>query len=166
MRRSIQSIPEQHITDIERLPLFPIPSLPRLLHLLNQNLHMFLENAQITNTVLNKLRSDQLSRIMPLIQIRREDRVSQKVFPVSMKGLALAIICELGCEDSFDILRIGGEDDPSSGWTHFTVVQRALWGLEPAIPYFQVLVLEGSLDSFSYEVETCRWVSMRAIVIW
>ena len=48
-----------------------------LLNLLHENLHMLFENMNIAQTVLDKLRTDQLAGIMPKLTVCGEDSCSR-----------------------------------------------------------------------------------------
>lgn len=77
----------------------------------DQLLHVRLKKLQIRDPAFHKLRPNQLPATMPEITIRREDAVPQEIFPILMKGLALAIVTELRGKDSLDVLRLRRENE-------------------------------------------------------
>ena len=72
---------------------------------------MRLEQFQIPNPLSNEHRPDQLAGIVPLSTIRGKDPIPQELFPFQVELFAFAIVGELGSQDSFYVLWIGGEDD-------------------------------------------------------
>lgn len=71
-----------------------------------QGLDVCFESVQIANAVLDELRSNELTRVVPLAAIGREDAVAEKIVPFFPESLTLAIVLELGSKNSFDVLRI------------------------------------------------------------
>ncbi len=153
MRRRIQSISKEQITNIQLTALSPIKSHPSLRNLLHQNLNMRLKDLQITDAILNKLRSDQLPRRMPLIQIRGKDTIAKEIFPFLMKWLAFAIVGELRGENSFDIFRIRSKDDATATWRCFNGIIHALGRSKEALPCFEVFVLDRAFDTSVDEIQ-------------
>lgn len=161
MRRSIKGIPEKQIID----PHYPATSDPVCRHTFytpyttirhgrNQNLHMLFKDLQITDTILDELRTDQLPGIVPLVQIRREDAVAEEIMPVLVEGLALAVVAELRCENGFDVLWVGSEDDALAGNARLDCLATRLAVLgKVRLPDFEVLVGHGALDAFVDYVE-------------
>ncbi len=117
---------------------------------------MLLEDVQITNAILDKLRPDQLSRRMPQIPIRCKNRVAEEIFPLSMKRLSLAIVCKLSCENSFDVLWVSCEDASTTDEGAFGGISHAFWRCEEAGPCFKVFVLHGGFDAEIYDINTCE----------
>jgi hypothetical protein len=58
---------------------------------------MLLEDVDVTQTVFDELRANQLSRIVPFVAIGCKDTVAQKVMPIFIEVLALSIVLELCC---------------------------------------------------------------------
>ena len=85
--------------------------MPLTTHHRQHSVDMLLEDFDIAQAVLDKLRSDQLSGIMPGVPISSEDTVSKKVMPVSVELFAFAVVGELCGENGFDIDLIKGHDD-------------------------------------------------------
>ena len=56
---------------------------------------------------------------MPGIQIRGKNTVAQELLPVRVEGSPFAVVGELGREDGFDILRVGGEDCSDASGARF-----------------------------------------------
>ena len=118
---------------------------------------MLLENRQITDPVPDKLRPDQRPAGMPLLPIRREDAVAQKVLPILMERPTLAIVLELRRQDGLDVLRLGGEDEALRADLRLDRVRRpgrSEAGEEP-FPELEVAVADGGADAAIGEVEAC-----------
>lgn len=73
---------------------------------------MLLEDMQVAHARFDKLRSDQLPAVVPLLAIRGEDGIAQEFRPVLMEFLSLAKIQKLSCENCLDIVRIDSEYEP------------------------------------------------------
>lgn len=76
-----------------------------------QLLHMCLKELQIRYPAFHELRPNQLPAAMPEISISGEDAVTQKIFPVFMEWLPLAVITELSCENGLHVLRLRRENE-------------------------------------------------------
>lgn len=142
--------PEKQRRDIDLLPL---PA-----HQAQQHVDVLLENSQITDPVLDELGSDQRPTVVPLLPVRREDTVPEKVLPIFMKRLAFAIVLELSSQDGFDVLRLGGEDEALRTDLRLDRVRRpgrSKAGEEP-FPELEVFVSDGGRDASIGEVEACR----------
>lgn len=138
--RELRDLPEEQVLDIDHLPFTT--------HQADEVLTMPLEAFQITNTVLDELRPDQLPRVVPDLPIRREDAVTQKLVPIPVEGLALAEVRELSSQDCLDVLGIRGEDHALAAWGGFDrvwVVWVAVNG-EVSVPEFEVVVVYGVHD--------------------
>ncbi len=61
--------------------------------------------------VLDELRSEDPSGMLPFLSISGEDGVAEKIVPVFIELLALAVVVELGCEDGFDVDFVHCKDD-------------------------------------------------------
>jgi len=69
VRSSIECVTEQQITNVNwTTRLFGTN-----LHLLDQDVYMLFKNVEITDTIFDKLWSDELSGCMPLVKIGGED---------------------------------------------------------------------------------------------
>lgn len=131
--------------------------LPSPTHQAQQHVDMLLENRQVTDPIPDKLRPDQRPTGMPLLPIRREDAVSQKILPILMKRPALAIVLELRRQDGLDVLRLGGEDEALRADLRLDRVRRpgrSEAGEEP-FPELEVAVADGGRDAAIGEVEAC-----------
>ena len=78
---------------------------------------------------------------MPLIQVRGEDTVAKKIFPLLVEFFPFTIIGELGGEDGFDIFWVDGEDatDPAGSRLDGPTVMVT----EVGLPAFEVPVVNG-----------------------
>jgi len=119
---------------------------------------MLLKDHQVTDAILDKLRSNQRPTVMPLLPIRGEDTVSQEVLPFFMEGLTFAIVFELSRQDGFDILRIGSEDKALRTELCFDSVwrRRGPESGEQVLPEFEVSVADSGSDAFVDKIEACR----------
>jgi hypothetical protein len=154
IRRRIESIPEEQITNINLPTLRAIPLFPLLLDLAYQNLHMSFKNIQIANPILYKLRANQLAGIVPLIKIRGEDTVAKEILPIFVKRLALPIIRELRRENGLDVFGLGCEDAAQAAGAGLHCVAFAVG--EESSPGFEVFVLAGEFDGVDDEVDVCN----------
>lgn len=75
----------------------------------NELSDMLFEYLQVADSSLDELRAKQTPAIVPFFPVCGEDRVSKKLLPILMKGFPLAIILELGRENSLHILWVGCE---------------------------------------------------------
>ena len=114
---------------------------------------MRLEDIEVTNTVFDELWPDELSTCMPLVEICDEDRITEKVFPFFVEGFSLAVVGKLGCEDSFDVFWVGGEDYTTASRRGFHGVGHACGSLEETVPCFEVFVVNCSYDAAVDKVE-------------
>lgn len=118
---------------------------------------MLLENRQIADPVLDELRSDQGPTGMPLLPVRGEDAVAEKVLPVFMERLAFAIVLELSRQDGFDVFRLGGEDEALRTDLRFDRIWRRgrSKAREEPFPELEVLMSDGGCNASVGEVEAC-----------
>lgn len=71
-----------------------------------------------------------------------------------MKRSPLAIICELGCEDRFDILRIGRKDEPFAREGYFDCFGVRVGGpAEEPVPEGEVGPADGAVDGSDDDVD-------------
>lgn len=75
----------------------------------NQLSDMLFEHLQVADSRLDELRAKQTPAIIPFFTVCGEDRVSKKLLPILMKEFPLAVILELGRENSLDIFWVGCE---------------------------------------------------------
>jgi hypothetical protein len=116
---------------------------------------MRLENIQVRDPIFDELWPDQLSRSMPLIQIRNKDRIPKEILPLSVKWLPLAIVTELGSEYGLDILWLGSEDATTASGAGFNGIAASFGVSEEAVPDLEVLVVHCTIDGSGDEVDIC-----------
>lgn len=119
----------------------------------HKDLNMLLMNMQIRNTVLNELWTDELSRCLPKLAIRSEDRVAEELLPLRVKELALSVVIELSSKNGFDVLHVGGEHDTLACWTGLQGVASLAVAVEETAPAFEVGVLHGVVDGAGDHVQ-------------
>lgn len=114
---------------------------------------MPLESVQVTDAILDELRTDQLTRRVPRISIGGEDRVTEERLPVIVEWLALAEVAELRGQDGLDVLGVGGEDDALAGGAGLDGVVAVGVLLEDVAPALEVVVVGAVVDGFCDEIE-------------
>jgi hypothetical protein len=163
VRSSIQCIPEEQVADIDLPTLTPVPLLARRIDLTHQDLNVLLEDLQIRDSILDELWSDQLPRVMPLIQICRKDRVSKKVLPFPVERLPLAVVSELSSKYGLDVLRLGSEDASTASRGAFNGIAGPCGMSEESVPDFKVFVVDCTVDGSGNEIdiweELSFWIS-------
>lgn len=71
--------------------------------------NMLLKDLSIDNPLTDKHGPNQMSRLRPLLTIRDEDTISQKVIPLFVKLLAFTIVSKLTGKDCLDVLVVSSE---------------------------------------------------------
>src|SRR6266536_357644 len=117
---------------------------------------MLFEDIQITDPVLDKLWTDQLSGSMPLIKIGDKDGVTEEVFPFLVEWFTLSIGGELSGQDGFNVLWIGSKDETTASRSGFHGVAHPFLGSEPFDPVFETAVCSGSVDGVDDKVDA--WI--------
>ena len=95
---------------------------------------------------------------MPLLAIGREYAIAQKVVPVLVEVLALAIVVELGRQNRFDILRVCSENNASWAVTCFNGPWIGRVAICPEVPQPELedLVLRARCQRIIKKVEGIR----------